>query len=647
MRNAITMHLSTNSLLRCAALATVLGLTLSACGGGGGASVIGAPAAVPTGGTLRIPQSPPPPPDFADLNMGNTDTADMPVPRPNTTPCTVTLFTNDQFDNYSYQPYSYTPPAACPGPWAKVVFEGDFNVQAGNQFDRTAVIWFGGATLYYGTTSEPQSNLGPNWHVESDVTDLTPLFLSAQTGNVYLGNTVNSTYTSNYFGTATLQFYPASTSNPVPAVPDAVVAFPNNPGGGQATLNTGTDTMSVTTTFPTNVINAYLDVFLQSQSEDEPWYMCVPTDLFTNSQNAIGECPNSAFREGEVTIDGQPAGVAPIYPWIYTGGQDPTLWSPIPAVQTLNFKPYRVDLSPFAGVLSNGSAHTIAVSVFNADSYFNATGNLYLYLDHGASTVTGALESDTLAAPAPVVSDGVTLAAVSAPTLFGGVGGTGIVDTSMNRSFTIDGYVNTSSGKIDTKIAQTLSFDNNQNIVYNGNVYQQNMAMDSTVQSTTTVAAGSSTTTTTSVSDYPMTESYVIEPDVSPSLAGAALQLPVTITQSYIVQTVTTGAKISSSSVANSISSTSGFIFDQYFDWIGVAPGASQQTYLYQDSTGTCYGKELQSANYLISSIAYPSCTGAATATAHRASVHAQRTVVTGKPLTSVVRLKKFPPRRP
>jgi len=90
-----------------------------------------------------------------------------------------------------------------------------------------------------------------------------------------------------------------------------------------------------------------------------------------------------------VTIDGQPAGVAPVYPWVYTGGVDPFLWEPIPGVQTLNFVAYRVDLTPFAGVLSNGQPHTVALSVHNVDSYFSATATLLLYLDHGSEAITG------------------------------------------------------------------------------------------------------------------------------------------------------------------------------------------------------------------------------------------------------------------
>ena len=44
---------------------------------------------------------------------------------------------------------------------------------------------------------------------------------------------------------------------------------------------------------------------------------------------------------------------------------------PIPGVQTLNLLPYRVDLTPFAGVLSNGQPHTVGVTVFNAFEYFS------------------------------------------------------------------------------------------------------------------------------------------------------------------------------------------------------------------------------------------------------------------------------------
>jgi hypothetical protein len=152
--------------------------------------------------------------------------------------------------------------------------------------------------------------------------------------------------------------------------------------------------LSQSVALPRNTEEAYLDVFAQSHSNDEFWWTCVPSDV----SGELESCGNTAFRETEISIDGKPAGIAPVYPWIYTGGVDPYLWEPIPGVQTLNFKPFRVNLTPFAGVLSDGNAHTVGISVYNANSYFLATANLLAFTDPHAQRTNGGLLSDTLSA---------------------------------------------------------------------------------------------------------------------------------------------------------------------------------------------------------------------------------------------------------
>lgn len=199
-------------------------------------------------------------------------------------------------------------------------------------------------------------------------------------------------------------------------------------GGDAGTLNTTSDQITQALSLPRNVESVHLDVIAQSQSNDEFWYFCVPNDQASNLES----CGNTAFRETEVTIDGTAAGVAPVYPWIYTGGIDPYLWEPIPGIQTLNFKPYRVDLTPFAGVLGDGNTHTVGVNVFNANSYFLATANLLVFTDHGSSTVTGGLLSNTLsAAPTPVVTENISVD--STGSVF-----TGNVLVTSQRSFVCD-----------------------------------------------------------------------------------------------------------------------------------------------------------------------------------------------------------------
>ena len=96
------------------------------------------------------------------IGSGNTATADPPVPHPHTKPCVVALFKNQEFADYSAKTFTYTPPDNCAGPWAKVIFVGDFNVTEGIQFDRTAAIYVGHVNVYYGTTPEPDPSLGPN-----------------------------------------------------------------------------------------------------------------------------------------------------------------------------------------------------------------------------------------------------------------------------------------------------------------------------------------------------------------------------------------------------------------------------------------------------------------------------------------------------
>ena len=409
------------------------------------------------------------------IGSPNTVTADPTVPRPNTTPCVVHLFSDAEFDNFNPYSFTYTPPADCPGPWAKVVFEADINVTAGNQFDRTANFWLGATNIYFGTTAEPSATFGPSWHVESDLTDYSAILYTAQQGTADIGNLVNTTYTGIIFATATLEFYPVAKGQTAPVVPGEVLALSAGPTGGTVALGSTSSTLSGTFSFPANVESAYLDVYSQSQSSDEFWYTCVPNDVTSELES----CGNTAFRETEITIDGQPAGVAPVFPWIFTGGIDPFLWFPIPGVQTLNFTPYRVNLTPFAGLLSDGQQHTISLSVYNADSYFSATASLLLYLDSGSTQTGGAVTKNTLTGPSPVVTEKINAQSSSTK---------GTVNVTSKRSFVIVGYVNTSHGKVTTSVEQSIDFFNNQYFSITANQYLQDITQGTTVNSYTTTS---------------------------------------------------------------------------------------------------------------------------------------------------------------
>ncbi|MGA8285520.1 MAG: hypothetical protein WB796_12280, partial [Candidatus Sulfotelmatobacter sp.] len=73
-----------------------------------------------------------------------------------------------------------------------------------------------------------------------------------------------------------------------------------------------------------------------------------------------------------------------------------------------------------------------------------------------------------------------------------------------NRSFTIAGYVNTSHGKVTTKIEQNVSFFNDQYYDITSTVYQENISLGSSVWSTTTTSGGGETTVTSQTFNFPL-----------------------------------------------------------------------------------------------------------------------------------------------
>ena len=520
------------------------------------------------------------------IGSPNTVTADPPIPHPKTTPCTVPLFSDVAFADFTPKSYTYTP--ACAGPWSKVILIATFQINAGRQFDRTANIWLGGVNIYFGTTAEPSHDVSRTWHIQRDLTDYSALLTNPQAGEVDLGNLVNSTYTSVLHGSAFLQFYPPDAANPAPITADLVLPMSSGPTGETVALNTTTDQLAATFTLPTIVERAYLDVLAQSQSNDEFWYACVPNDVAAE----LFSCGNTGFRESEVTIDGQPAGVAPVYPWIYTGGIDPYLWRPIPGVQTLNFVPYRVDLTPFAGTLSDGNPHTVALSVFNANSYFSATATLLIYEDHGSTQVTGAILKNTLTAqPSPKVTENLTMVQ-GLPR--------GFVTVTSGRRFTVQGYVNTSHGKVTTAVEQTINFSNRQYFKITPTVYIQNITQQTDIRSTTNTSDNTGTHQLAVHQRWPLTVdlSQITNPDGS-------LNQTTTIEQTYqkALTNSDDGTTTFSSLVSNTVRPSDTLQFDSSFNLIGNSGQASSQHYKASDSTGFCYSRTLTAAGGVLTGV--------------------------------------------
>jgi hypothetical protein len=528
-------------------------------------------------------------PSAPQVGSSNPVTAEPPVTVPNVKPCTVSLLTNAAFDNFNATTFNYAPPAACPGPWAKVVLTADFTVSAGNQFDRSAWFYLGDINIFFGSTAEPRNNLSPSWHIERDVTDLTSVLKTAQPGSATIGNIVNSVDNSTIFANAALEFFPATPFAPAPATPDIVVGLSS--GSDPLDLVTAADQLSQSVNLPRNVENVYLDIFAQNQIDDEFFYLCTPNNLLGSAES---QCGNTAFRETEISIDGKPAGVAPVFPFFFTGGIDPDLWEPITGVQTLNFKPYRVDLTPFAGVLGDGSQHTVAISVFNANDFFNATANLLVFTDHGSREVTGGLISNTLsAAPTPQVNENLTTSASGVVT--------GTVSVGSNRSFSISGFVNTSHGRVVTTVQQQVNFLNTQ--TYNVNPtgsFVENVVQSSTVDSQTTTQQGVLRQTVSKHVSYPLTV------DFSEIANTNGTFNEVTSVNQQNLQTDTKaldGFPLFESNTQEQVISTDNLPLNAQGAPTAAGVGNSSASFQSNDSLGHCFSRSLTAKNQVLTNV--------------------------------------------
>jgi hypothetical protein len=526
-----------------------------------------------------------------------TVTADPLVPRPPEQPCVAPLFANYQFAHYSqgYQTFEFTPPANCPGPWEKVVLEADFSENGGDQFDRTAIIYLGNLNLYFGTTPEPLSTLTNTWHVERDITDYSAALSTAQQGTMILVNcttdcpppynVLNGVFTVN----AQIEFYPAqwgqrngqhSLQSWGQGPPDQVLPLvQTNSSGGvnlPVTLQPG-DQLSTTFTLPTNTVQAYLDVLTENQYIDETWWGCFPNNL--SSINEVYGCGNTNFRETEISIDGQPAGISPVSAWVFTGDL-PDVWMPIPGAQTLDLVPYRVNLTPFAGLLSNGQPHTVALSVFNDDSYFSAAASLLLYLDPGTTQITGAVTENTLTSPNPVVTENLNGTATVK----------GTIGVQSNRSYAIAGYVNTSQGKVTTSISGRQNFSSTEKIDFdtvNFTVLDQNTAIETSLSTETTVSSWAGKISTSQLWSFPFTVQFAYPVTSAPFGQTEAFTQKYNTTE----QVSFDGFPLYFSSLTNAVNATD------------VIPTSSSQNYTLFDSDGVFYSCQIGSNNAVLTSV--------------------------------------------
>ncbi|MEU1516460.1 peptide-N4-asparagine amidase [Streptomyces sp. NPDC005811] len=349
-------------------------------------------------------------------------TAAPPVDRPSGRSCHITL-AEAQFRDFTPYRGTYTPPDGCGDRWSKVVLRLDGKVK-GRQFDRLGYLHVGGVEIFRTSTPEPSPD-GIAWSVEKDVTRYSDTFRRGQDVEMLIGNVVDDTYTGVLDVKVTLTFYAGKEPS---ATPDRVLTLADG-----ATLTT-----------PRNSERVVAEVYATGSGGgcEEYWYLTVPAQAPYSCRADDGP-----YREVQVKVDGQLAGIATPFPTVWTGGwSNPFLWYVIPGPRAFDIKPIEYDLTPFAGILNDGRPHRVEVSVVGVpegQSGWSSPVNVLVWRDHGRAVVPGKL----LTGEAGDLADST----VYTP------GAEHRLDTEGGHRLTVAGYLDTSHGRVRTTVSRSLA----------------------------------------------------------------------------------------------------------------------------------------------------------------------------------------------
>jgi hypothetical protein len=306
---------------------------------------------------------------------------------------------------------------------------------AGRQFDRLGWLNIGDVQVFKTSTPEPSVD-GIRWSVEKDVSRYAPLLRTAQPVSMFLGNIVDDTFTGVLDIQVDLTFYPTDRRHPAAATASDVLPL-TAPG------HDGSD-LTGTVTVPRNTERLLAEVYATGSGGgcEEFWYLTAPP---ASSYSCPAE--GGPYREVQVLLDGQVAGIAAPFPHVYTGGwSNPFLWYVLPAPRAFDIQPLTYDLSPYLGLLTDGAAHRVAVRVLGVPAGqpgWDTPVNFLAWRDPGRAQVTGALLTRH----------------VGALTNESTVGADHTVTTRAMHTLDASGYVQTSHGKVLTVLRQHLTND--------------------------------------------------------------------------------------------------------------------------------------------------------------------------------------------
>ena len=282
-----------------------------------------------------------------------------------------------------------------------------------------------------------------------------------------LGNLVDSTYTGLFNTTLTATFFTVPESPPTADI-ILPISLRQSSTDKPSAFSVPSQNASIEYTLPQNILRAVVSLSACGQATEEFWYTNVlssQVDTFASTTGTLyGYSP---FREVQLLIDGQLAGVSWPFPVIFTGGIVPGLWRPIAAIDAFDLREHEIDITPWLPLLCDGLSHSFEIRVagLNDDgndkaslaetvgSYWVVSGKIFIFSDASGSITTGTHPAISVPAPDIELSSSIATNAT-------GANETLTYNTTVSRRLSISSTIYTSHGSQLATWEQILEYRN-------------------------------------------------------------------------------------------------------------------------------------------------------------------------------------------
>jgi hypothetical protein len=294
---------------------------------------------------------------------------------------------------------TYSPPTGCE--FTTTIFNLSVT-SSGINYDRLGLLFFGDVEVWRTTTAMPVRT-SIFWNYQKDMTIFDTLLRSEQKVIMSLDNLYDSVFTGAYNVTITALYYnDHQTLNPADLI--LPISTQSSAENKSSVISLPDGNATVSFILPRNVERAVVSVLASGNGAEEFWFRNVPTE-YTGTFNNSALYGYSPFREVQVLIGGELAGVGWPFPIIFTGGISPGLWVPIVGIHTYDLPSFEVDISPWLGILCDGKPHSFGLAVVGYDpkttfgtvgSNWWVSGSIFVWKDDGGNQTTGTVSTEIL-----------------------------------------------------------------------------------------------------------------------------------------------------------------------------------------------------------------------------------------------------------